>query len=324
MRLVFMGTPEFAVPSLRALAGGGHEVTAVVTRPDRPRRSRASRPAPSPVKAESGRLGIPVWQPESVSEAAFVDRVRRAAPETIVVVAFGQILPPDLLQVPKRWCINLHASLLPAYRGAAPIARAIMAGETRTGVTTMRMDRGLDTGDLLLARTCDIDPEETAGELDARLAGLGADLLLETIEAHARGALEPRPQDASRATYAPPLKRADGSMDWGEPARSVADRVRGCNPWPLAQAGLRGGRVQILRARGAGDVAAGSPGAPSRAAPPGHVVEASGDRLMAACGGGTLLSILELRFPGRRALTAREAINGRLVATGDRFTPPPS
>jgi len=327
MRIIFMGTPEFAVPSLCALAAGGYELAAVVTRPDRPRRSSSSRPGPSPVKIEAMRLGIPLWQPESVRAPAFVDLVRETAPETIVVVAFGQILPPAILDLPPRWCINLHASALPAYRGAAPIARAIMAGETRTGLTTMRMDRGLDTGDILMTRGCDIVPQETAGELTSRLAGIGADLLLETLVAHARDALQPRPQDASRATYAPALRRDDGSINWDEPSRAVANRVRGCNPWPLAAAGLRGGRIQILRAMEGpvDEVAAGSRTArPGTTPPPGSVVGASGERLIVACGGGSLLSVLELRFPGRRAIAARDALNGRLVGTDDRFTPPPS
>jgi methionyl-tRNA formyltransferase len=326
MRILFMGTPEFAVPSLRALVAGGHEVVAVVTRPDRPRRSSASRPGPSPVKVEAGRLGLPVQQPDSVRAAAFLDLVREASPETVVVVAFGQILPSDLIDLPPRWCINLHASLLPAYRGAAPIARAIMAGEAVTGLTTMRMDRGLDTGDILMRRGCDIGPEETAGELTARLAALGAGLLLETLEAHSRSALRPSPQDHSRATLAPRLDREDGSLDWSHTARVLANRIRGCNPWPLAVAGLRGRRVQILRAREA--IEEGPPTGPGAAGeltalPPGQVARASGERLLVACGGGTLLSVLEMRFPGRRAVMARDALNGRLVEAGDRFTPPP-
>lgn len=327
MRILYMGTPEFAVPSLCALVEAGHEILAVATRPDRPRRSSASRPAPSPVKAEAGRLGLPLQQPDSVRSAAFLEFVRGAAPEAIVVVAFGQILPPALLDLPPRWCINLHASLLPAYRGAAPIARAIMAGEERTGLTTMRMDRGLDTGDILMRRDCSIGPEETAGELTARLAVLGAGLLVETLEAHALGSLHPSPQEHSRATHAPPLDREDGSLDWSDPARALTNRIRGCNPWPLAAAGLRGQRVQILRARdvtgeglpkGTDTAGAGTP------LPPGQVTRASGDRLVVACGGGTLLSVLEMRFPGRRAVMARDALNGRLVGSGDRFTPPPA
>lgn len=326
MRILFMGTPEFAVPSLRALVEEGHEILAVATRPDRPRRSSASRPGPSPVKAEAGRLGLPLQQPDSVRSAAFLEFVRKAAPETIVVVAFGQILPPALLDVPPRWCINLHASLLPAYRGAAPIARAIMAGEERTGLTTMRMDRGLDTGDILMRRDCSIGPEETAGELTARLAVLGAGLLVETLEAHSRGALQPSPQEHSRATHAPPLGREDGWLDWSDLARALANRIRGCNPWPLAAVGLRGRRVQILRACAVTDEALpkGPDGGVATALPPGQVAQASGDRLVVACGGGTLLSVLEMRFPGRRAVLAQDALNGRLVGFGDRFTPPPA
>ncbi|HZM70516.1 MAG TPA: methionyl-tRNA formyltransferase [Candidatus Cryosericum sp.] len=326
MRILFMGTPEFAVPSLRALVEEGHDLVAVATRPDRPRRSSASRPGPSPVKVEAGRLGLPLQQPDSVRSAAFLDVVRAAAPETIVVVAFGKILPPGLIDLPPRWCINLHASLLPAYRGAAPIARAIIAGETRTGLTTMRMDRGLDTGDILMRRECNIGREETAGELTARLAVLGAGLLIETLQAHSSAALRPSPQDHARASLAPPLDREDGSLDWSDTARALTNRIRGCNPWPLAAAGLRGQRIQILRAREA--IEEGLPTGPGAAGPgtvlpPGQVALASGERLVVACGGGTLLSVLEMRFPGRRAVMARDALNGRLVGAGDRFTPPP-
>jgi len=322
-----MGTPEFAVPSLRALASGGHALAAVVTSPDRPRRSHASPPEPSPVKSEAIRLGIPILQPESVLKAAFAAQVRQASPEIIVVVAYGHILPSAVLAIPPRWCINLHASLLPAYRGAAPIARAIMAGEVRTGVTTMRMERGLDTGDILLSRACEIGTLETAGELTSRLADLGAGLLLETIEAQARDALRPTPQDATQATVAPSLTRQDGVIDWNDSAQAVACRVRGCNPWPLATAGLRGKRVQILRA--AEIAAAQGPGAgrdhgggvPS---PPGRVVEADKGRVIVVCGEGSRLSLLELCFPGGRAIRALDALNGRLVLHDDHFTSPPA
>jgi len=317
MRIVFMGTPEFAVPALQALPGAGHDLVAVVTRPDRPRRHGGAAPEPSPVKSAAARLGLPVEQPETMRDPAFVAALTGAAPEAIVVVAFGRILPPEILALPPRGCVNVHASLLPRYRGAAPIARAIMAGETGTGVTTMRMERGLDTGDILLERICAIGPGETAGELTTRLASIGADLLVETLTALAAGALTPRPQDHANATWAPPMGRADARLDWSAPAMAVAGRILGCNPWPIAEAGLRGGRIQILRA-----VAEPGPD-PGAMAPAGTVLEAAGERIVVACAPASRVRILTLRLPGRRSLSARDAINGRMVRQGDLFTPPP-
>ncbi len=319
MRLVIMGTPDFAVPSLRSLQRAGHEFLAVVTQPDRPRRRKSAPPEPSPIKREAERIGLPVLQPETVNDGAFVERLRGLAPETIVVVAYGQILPPEVLAIPPRWCINLHASILPKYRGAAPIARAIMAGERVTGVTTMKMDRGLDTGDILLQKECVIGLTETAGELTLRLADLGADLLVETLALHRRGALEPRRQDAREATLAPAFRKEEGRIDWSAPASEVAGRVRACNPWPLAVAWLRGEPVQILRA----EVNLGQGGPQGKRGTPGVVIEARDDRIVVKCRGDSRLALLELRFPGRKAMSARDALNGRLIHAGDVFAPAP-
>jgi methionyl-tRNA formyltransferase len=315
MRLVFMGSSWFAVPALRALRRAGHAVVSVVTRPDAPRTHRSGRPGPTPVKAAALAMDLPILEPDSARDPELVETLRRLAPETIVVAAYGRILPPEILAVPARWCINLHASLLPRYRGAAPVARAILEGERITGVTTMRMDRGLDTGDILLQAECAIGLVETTGELTVRLADLGAALLVETLEQHARGALEPRRQDEREATLAPPLSRADGRIDWSAPAGAIAGRVRACNPWPVARADLGGRTVQILRA----DVSLERAPAGDRDAVPGRVVAAGNDRLLVQCGGGERLAILELRFPGRRAISARDAVNGRLVRAGDIF-----
>ena len=323
MRLVFMGTPEFAVPSLCGLAAG-HDLVLVVTRPDRPRVRKSARSEPSPVKREALRLGVPVLQPESVREPELHAAVHDLSPDAIIVVAFGQILPPALLDLPPRWCINLHASLLPAYRGAAPIARAIMAGEIKTGVSTMRMDRGLDTGDVLLSQECAIAPGESAGELTDRLALLGAELLTRTMALHADDRLRPFPQDSARATFAPTLAPRDGLIDWTRPAASVSCQVRGCNPWPAARAGLRGQPVQILRAvpLASGDPVRGLDRSSPTGAAPGRVIDTGEGRLIVACGQDSLLEILELRFPGRRAVTALDAVNGRQVGAGDHFTSP--
>lgn len=317
MRLVFMGSSGFAVPSLRALRRAGHEIASVVTRPDRPRTRRSGCSVPTPVKAEALGAGLPILEPASIRDPEFVATLRRLEPETVVVAAYGQILPPEVLAIPPRWCINLHASLLPRYRGAAPVARAILDGERITGVSTIRMDRGLDTGDILLQVECAIGMMETAGELTARLADLGAALLVETLEQHARGGLEPRRQDEREASLAPPLSREEGRIDWSAPAGAIASRVRACNPWPVAFTMLGGRPVQILRAEASFE----KPSGRGAGAEPGRVVAAGNDRILVQCGGGERLAVLELRFPGRRAVSARDAINGRLVRAGDLLGP---
>ena len=319
MRLVFMGTPDFAIPALRALARAGHAVATVVTQPDRPRRSRASPPEPSPVRAEAQALGIPVLAPESVKEPAVVEGLQAIGPEAVIVVAYGQILPPEVLRIPPRGCINLHASLLPKYRGAAPVAHAILAGDKVTGVTTMKMERGLDTGDILLQRECAIGLAETAGELTARLAVLGADLLVETLALLERGALEPRKQNPAEATQAPSLKRADGLIDWSRGATEIADRVRACHPWPLAHSWLHGEPVNVLRA----EVGFEDTTPPSPRPAPGQILEA-GESIVVQCQEQGRVRILDLQFPGRRAMPARDAVNGRLVRVGDVFGHPPA
>ncbi|HXH27435.1 MAG TPA: methionyl-tRNA formyltransferase [Candidatus Polarisedimenticolia bacterium] len=320
MRLVFMGTPDFAVPSLVALLEAGHQVLAALTQPDRPRRRRGGRPEPSPVKATAQLHGLEVLQPVRVAEPAIADRLTALAPDTIVVVAYGQILPDAILKIPPRWCINLHASILPRYRGAAPVARAIMEGEKVTGMTTMKMDHGLDTGDILLQKECAIGLTETAGELAARMAGLGAALLVETLERHAEGRLEPRRQDDRQATTAPPLRREDGHIDWSVPAELVSTRVRACNPWPLAHSLLRGTPVKILRAEPSFEPVPKLPGSGT----PGRIVGCDDRRVLVTCKGGSLLAISEIRFPGGRAISARDAVHGRLIRVGEIFAPAPS
>ncbi len=317
MRIVFMGTPKFARTSLKALHQDGHDIVSVVTRPDRPRRRRSSPPEPSPVKSEAERLGLTVLQPDSLGEPGFRERIAALEPETIVVAAFGRILPPEILALPPRWCINVHASLLPRYRGAAPIARAILNAEKITGVTTMKMDQGLDTGGILLQRECAIGLTETAGELTERLAVVGADLLLETLEQHGRGALEPRGQNESEATLAPPLRKEEGCIDWSVPAESIAGLVRGCNPWPTAFTHLKGTTVKILRA----EVSFEPLVRRRRASRPGRILRADDRRIVVQCRGDSRLGILELRFPGSRTMSARDALNGRHVRVGDAFGP---
>lgn len=318
MRLVFMGTPDFAVPALDALARAGHDFLTVVTQPDRPRRSRSSPPEPSAIKTEAQKRGIPVLAPESVQDPAVVEQLKATGPDAIVVVAYGQILPPEILAIPPHGCINLHASLLPKYRGAAPVAHAIMAGEKVTGVTTMKMDRGLDTGDILVQRECAIGLAETAGELSARLAVLGADLLVETLDLLGRGALEPRKQRNDEATKAPSLARADGRIDWSRSSQEIADRVRACHPWPLAFSWLRGVPVSLHRA----EVSLESRRIQAPRPAPGQIIDA-GDTIVVQCQGDGRLEILRLQFPGRKVMSARAALNGRLVRIGETFAQAP-
>jgi len=247
MRVVFMGTPEFAVPSLRRLHTSGHELLLVVTQPDRPA-GRGRRLSSPPVKQIAADLGIPVEQYETVNCEPFVERLRALAPEVLVVVAFGQILRGDILETPVAGAINVHASLLPAYRGVAPINWAIVNGERETGVTTMFMAKKVDAGEVIATRATPIGERETAGELSARLAQLGADLLIETLELVERGEAPRIPQDPSRASYARKLSREDGEIDWREPSWKLFDHIRGMTPWPGAFTWYRGKMLLVVRA----------------------------------------------------------------------------
>lgn len=242
MRVVFFGTPDFAVPCLEALRASRHEVVAAVTRPDQPR-GRGRELAASPVKEVAARAGVPVLQPPSLRNPPFAPQLARLAPDVAVVVAYGKILPPEVLAVPAKGCVNVHGSLLPRWRGAAPIQWAVLAGDETSGVVTMRMDEGMDTGDVLLAREVRLAPDETAGSLFARLAPLGAELLLETLEGLERGTLVPVRQDAAKATHARRLEKADGRIDWRRTAREIDRHVRGMSPWPGAFTTGAGGKV---------------------------------------------------------------------------------
>lgn len=307
MRVLFYGTPEFALPTLEALLRH-HTVVAVVTQPDRPA-GRGRRLTPPPVKVRALAAGLPVLQPARLRDPGWDVRLRAFAPDVAVVVAFGQILPRAVLEVPARGSINVHASLLPRYRGAAPIAWAIIRGERETGVTTFLMDEGLDTGPILLQRATPIHPEETAGELAARLAVLGAELLLETL---ARlDTLVPRPQDPAAATLAPRLTREDGALDWRRPAVELVNRVRGCNPWPGAFTAAPGGRLLLWRARALAGPAE---------APPGTLVARAGE-LVVTAGEGAVLP-LEVQPENRRVMTWGEYLRGARLGAGARLGPP--
>src|SRR3954453_12948242 len=242
MRLAFLGTPAFAVPTLERIVEAGHQVVSVLTQPDRPR-GRGQQPAAPPVKEAALRLGLPVYQPERVRRPEAVEHLRGFGVDAMVVVGYGQIIPQVVIDLAPLAIINVHASLVPKYRGAGPIQWAIVNGETRTGVTTMRINAGLDTGDMLLKAETEIGPGETAVELGARLAPLGADLLIETLKGLAAGTIVPEPQDDAQATLAPILKKEDGRIDWSRPAAEIHNRVRGLLPWPGGYTSFRG---QIL------------------------------------------------------------------------------
>lgn len=312
-RLAFFGTPDFAVPTLDALVRAGRAPLLVVAQPDRPA-GRGGRLQQPPVARYAVASSLPLAQPEKVRDPEFLARIEALALDVGIVVAFGQIFPARLLEAPRFGCINLHASLLPAYRGAAPIQGAIAAGEATTGVTTMRMELGLDSGPVLLQEEVEIGPEETAAELSPRLAEVGARLILRTLERLEAGDLEAIPQDDGRATYAPRIAKEAGRVSWSLPARTLADRLRAFTPWPGLSAELSGAPVKIVRARAL-------PQEASDAAPGTVVAVSTGAEgaLHVACGEG-VLALLELQRPGRRALSAADFANGERIAVGARFS----
>lgn len=304
LRIVFMGTAAFAVPCLEALVGAGHTVLAVATQPDRPR-GRGMKLQPGPVKSTAEALGLPVLQPEKASLPEFAAALRELAPELIVVVAYGQILRAAVLEIPPRGCINVHGSLLPELRGAAPIQWAVIRGAAESGVTTMYMDPGMDTGDMILAERLTITPEDTADTLAARLAPVGAALLARTLTLVERGEAPRVPQDSSRATYAPMLKREDGALAWAEPAAALRNRVHGCNPAPGAYFGRLDETVKVWRA----EVTDADP-----AAAPGTVLGV-GPLVVAAGRGG--LRLLEVQPRDRSRMDGEAFCRGYRVAPGE-------
>lgn len=306
-RVVFMGTPAFAVPSLNSLAEAGFDVAAVVTQPDRPR-GRGKRVKPSPVKAAAQDLGLEVLEPESVKDADFIEKLRSLGPEYIAVVAYGKILPAGVLNLPPGGCVNVHASLLPRYRGAAPINWAIVRGEKESGVTTMLMDEGMDTGPVLLEEKVSIEDTDTAEDLAKKLSVAGGRLLVKTLELLKDGKVTPRPQDKSKATYAPMLKKSDGRIDWTKPAIEIHNLVRGFYPWPGAHTTLGGKRVKIHSSRVAREDVKGGPGS----------VKTSGGRLLVGCGEGAL-EITELQPENKRRMAAADFLTGRRIDEGEKF-----
>ncbi|MCU1234408.1 MAG: methionyl-tRNA formyltransferase, partial [Candidatus Solibacter sp.] len=300
MRLVFLGTPAFAVPTLEAIVRAGHDVAAVLTQPDRPR-GRGQIAAPSPVKQAALALEIEVYQPERVRRPEAVDYLRAMDAKCMVVVGYGQIIPQSVIDLPEFGIVNVHASLLPKYRGAGPIQWAIVNGETRTGVTTMQIDAGLDTGAMLLKAETDIAPEENAIELGRRLAVLGADLLVETLAGLQAGTIVAEKQESAQATLAPLLKKEDGLIDWRQPALAIHNRVRGLLPWPGAQTTFREQALHIWKSRVAEAAVVAAPGTVLRARP-----------LLIATGDGAL-ELLEVQLEGRKRIAAADFANGQRI-----------
>jgi methionyl-tRNA formyltransferase len=311
-KIVFFGTPEFAVPTLDALAAAGHEPVVVVTQPTRPA-GRGQRPQDSPVARWALARDLPLRRPERVREPGFLDELRAAEPDLAVVVAFGQIFPRELLALPRHGCINLHASLLPRYRGAAPIQAAIAAGDRVTGVTTMLMEAGLDSGPILLQREVEIGAEETAGELAPRLAAAGGALVVETLGPLLGGTLGPRPQDSALATHAPRLTRDDGIVDWSLSAVELWHRLRAYTPWPGLATALLGRPLKLVWAR---PTPAPNPAA---VAEPGTYLGLVDGRAAVACGGGTVLGVETLQRPGKKPQAAALFVNGERLVEGERF-----
>ncbi len=302
MKLVFCGTPQFAVPSLEKLAAAGFDLALVVTQPDRPQ-GRGMELASPPVKQSALKLGLPVIQPEKVKKnEEFQSQLTTIHADAIIVVGYGRIIPPWMLQLPRFGNINVHGSLLPKYRGAAPIQWAIAGGETVTGVTTMRLDEGLDTGDILLQKETAIQPEDTAVTLAPRLASLGADLLLETLNGLEQGSISPVPQDHSRATLAPILKKEDGLVDFTRTAAEIYNRLRGFQPWPGAYTLFKGKNLKIVAARPAQE----------QSMIPAGEMRVTGDALLVGCGAETALQLLQVQPEGKKAITARDFTSGYL------------
>ena len=311
MRIVFCGTPEFAVPSLQRLAAEpGISVEAVITQPDRPR-GRGQQVSGSPVKEAALAANLHVYQPETVKSDSAQEFLKRVAPDAVVIIAYGQIIPARLLTIPRLGWINLHASLLPRYRGAAPIHWAIANGETTTGLTTMQIDAGMDTGPTLLQHELKIDADETSPELATRMSAIGAGLIVDSLLRLDRGEISSLPQDREKASYAPILKKEDGRIDWALTAQQIYNRMRGFAPWPGAYTTFRG---QTCHVWGRPEKVAASKGGVA----PGEIISSTKDAHV-VCGEGTYLRLEHVQLEGRRRISAREFANGARFAPDERF-----
>lgn len=302
--MIFMGTPDFAVPCLQSVLDAGHEVCAVFTQPDKPK-GRGYALAPPPVKMLAEEHSLLVCQPKTLRTPEAVQQIRDLRPDCIAVVAYGKILPKDILEIPPYGCINVHASLLPKYRGAAPIQWAVLNGEAETGVTTMYMAEGLDTGDMLLKASTPIGAEETAGELHDRLAQMGAELLAETLLAVRDGTAVRIPQGDAETCYASMLTRELGKIDWNRPAEEIHNLVRGLSPWPVAETSYRGKRLKVHRAK----IALGLEGAPGE-------VARRKDAFVVACGGGTALELESVQYEGGKRMGGKDFLCGHQLNQG--------
>ena len=318
MKTVFFGTPGFAVPTLRRLIDSKHAVAAVVTQPDR-RRGRGQRLSASPVRTVAESFGVRVLHPERMKDESFVSTLETIAPDVGVVAAYGKLLPDRLLALPRHGMVNVHASLLPKYRGAAPVHRAVMAGETRTGVTIIQLVKEMDAGPMLKWASQPISSDDTSETVGDRLAVLGADLLMEVLDDLETGSVDPQPQPHEEATFAPRLGRDDGVIDWGRTARDIHNQIRGLHPWPHAFSYLEGARYAILRSA----VADGSHDAVS-SGKPGEVVAVTKDTMVVAAGAGTALVVHELQPAGKRPLSTRTFLAGRRIRPGVVFHQQPA
>ncbi|MBR4098479.1 MAG: methionyl-tRNA formyltransferase [Clostridium sp.] len=305
MRIVFMGTPDFAVPSLEGLIAAGHEVCGVFTQPDKPVGRHQNRLQATPVKAAALAHDIPVFQPVKLRDGTALSTLETLAPELIVVAAYGRILPDDILALPPMGCINVHSSLLPKYRGAAPINWAVVNGDAETGVTIMHMATELDAGDIISQVTTPIDPEETVESVHDRLARLGGELLVTTVEAIANGTATRTPQDPEKVTLAPMLSRELSPIDWSRPAKAIHNQVRGLTPWPATSTDIFGGdTVKVFSVTETGT---------ETNKPAGTIVSADKNGIDVACGDGMVLRILELQAPGSRRMSAADYLRGHSV-----------
>ncbi|HVW71442.1 MAG TPA: methionyl-tRNA formyltransferase [Steroidobacteraceae bacterium] len=306
MRVAYAGTPDFAVPPLEALLASDHTVVGVLTQPDRPK-GRGRQIAASPVKTTALAHGLPVSQPLSLKDEAGRADLVSWRPDVLIVVAYGLILPKSALTIPRLGCLNIHGSLLPRWRGAAPVQRSILAGDARTGVTIMRMDEGLDTGPMLLKREIDIRSSDTGGSLHDRLAVLGASALLEALDAYAAGTLVPVPQPAEGATYAAKIDKAEALIDWSRDALAIERQVRAFNPWPVAETRLEGEPLRIFEAKASSPV---SPDPRVRVSDPGTMIAVRDNSILVQCGSG-LLEVRQIQRPGRRVISAGDFARGQ-------------
>lgn len=314
LRVIFCGTPAFGLPALKALLKDPRfSVEAVITQPDRPR-GRGQQRAESPIKEAAVKADIPVLQPEKIRAGATVERMKEIEPDAVVIIAYGQIISRDLLEIPRLGWINLHGSLLPKYRGAAPVQRAVLAGETKTGLTTMRIDAGLDTGPILEQREMEIRPDETAPELMARMSEIGAPMVVDTLLKLERGELQPRPQDDSQASYSPLIQKEEGLIDWSKSAAEIYNCIRAFEPWPGAYTRFRGKLCHIW-----GKPMAEIPLESGASDQCGNIIQHE-RALAVACGGNTFLGLEAVRPEGRKRVTAWEFANGARLTADDCFT----